>query len=368
MRDLLPRILFFSALFFSFLCIHSCDTSKQTIFPILTAKGSFQGSNYSIQYVDSAGRDIKNQLDSIFRVIENSTYTSDSSTLISRFNNGDSCVEVDNHFLDLFLLSDEVYQITDGAFDPTVKPILDIVSSSNEEYMVDSELSMILTDSLVENVIDFVGWDLLVLGGDILQASKNQSSDDQKETNYVCKEYKKVQITFDAIAQGYALDVVSEYLQYNLGINDFQIELGGKLISEGNKPDKTSWSMIVDDQNLIDAADKSIFSHFELEKYRAVAQIHLKHQQDVELTNINYIDPRTAMVARNQIISAVVFANDCAIADAYTTSFIIMGIEDAVPLIESNPYEGVEAYFVYISDEGSVETYISSGLEDLFLK
>ncbi len=109
--------------------------------------------------------------------------------------------------------------------------------------------------------------------------------------------------------------------------------------------------------------------NFEMGKYRAYAKADSKLFKEYNGEKYSkFIDPRTGLPASRQILTAVVFANDCSIADAYATSFIVMGIDDAVPLIESNPYEGVEAYFIYQTEDGELQSYVSSGLEDYFVK
>ena len=363
----------FIVLFFLFTIV-SCNNKAKNTLSIKTINGSNIGVEYSIQYVDSLNRNIQKQIDSILNVINLSVDVKTKNSLVAQFNSGDSCTSIDNHFLDLFLLSDEVYEITDGAFDPTVKPLLDIWGFGDKKNNFDStsinqklNLSSLSTldkiNTLVNNSIDHIGWDLLTLKGDILTNSEADGG-----SNFICKDDKMVQIGFDAIIQGYTVDIISEFLQYKLGINDFIIDFGGRIMAQGKKPDLSKWIIQLENP-FLNSSGKSSILNFEMVKYRSISKSNSNKFVEIDGKKYySFIDPRTGLNNERQIINAVIFANDCAIADAYATSFITMGIEEAVPLIESNPYEGVEAYFTYLAEDGSIETYISTGLEDVFIK
>ena len=82
--------------------------------------GNAQGTTYSIKYQSTDFVDFSTQIDSIFRVIDNSMSTYQPQSIISRINAGEDSVKLDEHFKKVFEQSYKVYQETKGAFDPTI--------------------------------------------------------------------------------------------------------------------------------------------------------------------------------------------------------------------------------------------------------
>lgn len=303
-----------------------------------------------------------------------STY--DQNSIISKFNNGDSCTLINNHVLDLFLKSDEIYETTGGAFDPTIKPIVNIWGFGSQPLETDTlymeassteqreKLLLNLRDSLSEEAMENVGWEMVILDGDILYNDLSDLGNPNFEDNFLCKEEKAMEISFDAIAQGYSADIIGDFLIYKLGINDFLIEIGGEILTQGIKPDGSHWNVMIENPALTEGAKDGVAS-VKMEQFRAVA-VSGNYRSYREYLGKKYghcLDPRTGKPSESTMVSAAVFADDCGIADAYATAFMVMGIEEAVPFVEGNPFEGIEAFFIYYNENGNLETYTSSGLE-----
>ena len=117
---------------FTFLLLATCiscqNNTVEQKYQRYELSGNTQGTTYQVIYIDSTDRTklIHKEVDSILNSIDNSLSTYNPNSKISKFNNSDSCFLIDNHMLNLFLLSDEVNSISDGAFDPSVKPIVNL--------------------------------------------------------------------------------------------------------------------------------------------------------------------------------------------------------------------------------------------------
>ena len=72
------------------------------------------------------------------------------------------------------------------------------------------------------------------------------------------------------------------------------------------------------------------------------------------------IDPRTGYPVQHSLLSATVIADDCATADAYATSFMVMGVEKAIEHCSANNIEG---YFIYSDENGMLKTTMTEGFK-----
>lgn len=388
------------ALFFSFVVavgtfLIGCGPTEpnRASFPVVTVKGYAQGTTYTIKYVDSAGRDFQSSIDSILKKIDNSVSTYNSNSIVTRFNKADSCTIIDEHVLDLFLMSDEVYQNTDGAFDPTVRPLLkhygfgpqddeeeedpfaigdedDFDDGFDDGMEDDLELGeglTVLKESAAEDIMEYVGWELVLLDGDILYTKMEDIMKGVDQDNYLCKDDMEVELTFDGIAQGYSADVIGSFLTYEKGVKDFLIEIGGEVLTQGYKPNGARWKVQIENPNIDDPNGSVGIATIDMDKFRAVA-VSGNYRSFIEQGDSiigHCVNPSDGWISDSKMISAAVFANDCAIADAYATAFMVMGVNHSIPFVEGNPFEGIEAFFVYKTADGMIETYTSTGLEGL---
>ena len=367
-------------LFISIFALCACSHQVKEVVPVVQEiKGEAQGTTYTIKYIDSAQRDIQAIVDSIFEVIDLSVSTYNPKSVLSQFNNSDSCTVINNHVLDLFLRSDEVYQNSKGSFDPTIKPIselygfggaisiFDTLYLSVEDEVLKDSLTQLYMDSLIKETMNYVGWEYVLLDGDILYNSISDLGKKEFRDNFLCKEDRELKMTFDAIAQGYSADVIGDFLIYQMGITDFIIEIGGEILAQGCKPDQSSWTVQIENPDIQNPKATPAIAAIKMDKYRAPAVSgNYRNHKEIGGKQLGHIlDPRTGKASMSRVISVAVFADDCAMADAYATAFMIMGVEEAVPFVEGNPSLGVEAYFVYYDREGTLQSYVSTGLEEL---
>ena len=199
--------------------------------------GPVFGTSYNIQFYSEDGKNYQKQFDSLFNVVNKSlsTYIPDSD--ISRINKNED-VDVDEHFKRVFKKSKEVYRFTEGAFDPTIGNVVNA-------WNFGAHTNKFLTDSTtIDSLMKFVG--LNKIG---LKASKII----KQKTSY---------LEFNAIAKGYGVDVIGEFLE-SKKITNYLVEIGGEIRVKGINLEKQSpWKVGLDEPRF--DGEQSVFKALEL--------------------------------------------------------------------------------------------------------
>lgn len=345
-----------------------------------TLQGNTQGTTYTIHYIDSFSRPefVQHKVDSILDVIDYSLSTYNPSSLVSKFNQSDTCFLIDEHLLYMFLLSEEINSVTDGAFDPTVKPLVnlwgfgdspmkfDSIYLNPKDSLIRDSLVARYKDSLAYDLLDYVGFEYVLLDGDIKYNTLEQMTSGDFNDNFICKDDSLVQLGFNAIAQGYSADLIGEYLNFELNIGDFLIEVGGEIVAQGRKLDGKPWRIRVENPNLEDSTATPGLVEIDMDEYKAIA-VSGNYRNYIESNGEiigHSIDPRTGHPAKNKIISVAVLADDAATADAYATAFMVMDFAEIIMITSAN--EDLDIFFVFENELGKLETYASYSLEDIF--
>ena len=166
-----------------------------------------------------------------------------------------------------------------------------------------------------------------------------------------------------AIAKGYGVDVVARYLR-SLGIRNFMVEIGGEVVTSGVNPQRLPWrvgvvkpsedSLNVNNelQTILNVTDKAMATSG---NYR---NFYYKNGKRFAHT----IDPKTGSPVQHSLLSATVLADECAVADAYATSFMVMGLERAKKLLERHPE--LMVYLIYDDGKDGLAVWFSPSLQD----
>ncbi len=311
----------------------SCDSQNKYEF-----KGNALGTTYSVNYYASAQKDFKKGFDSVFAVINNSMSTYIKDSRISRLNDGEK-VKIDQHFKKVFKKSKEIYSNTSGYFDPSIGILV------NAYGFGPVETSMELTQSNIDSVMNYVGFGKFEI--------KNE---------YLETELPHFFLDYNAIAKGYAVDVLSEYLE-NIGITDYFVELGGEIIASGKDLNSgTDWKFgiekPIDDNTQRDLSyaivlnKKALATSGNYRKYRVDSISGKKY--------VHTINPKTGYAAKSDVLSASVLADDCMTADAYATAFMAMGFKKAKKLAEE---KSISTLLIYVDAENNISSYVTKDLE-----
>jgi len=314
----------------------SCNSNKNSLHKI---EGNAQGTTYHISYVADNNFNHQTAIDSILKAIDTSMSTWVPVSLISRINNNDSTVLVDHHFINVFTKSFEVSEKTGGLFDVTVGPLVSAWGFGfSKKAMVDS--------AMIDSLLPFVGYNMLKLDG-----------------NKIVKTKPQIKLDFNAIAQGYTVDVLANYLESN-GIYNYLVELGGELKAKGKKG-KEEWKVGIDKPEEQPTAERKLEAVLSLNN-RALATSgnYRKFYEEAGQKLSHIIDPRTGYPAKQNLLSATVIADDCMTADAYATVFMIMGLERSKQFLADNKELTLEVYFIY-DEKGTWKTYTSESLKKM---
>ena len=335
MNNRLKNAVYSLILLASLLTVYFVRRSKTE--PKLVIGGRTMGTTYHIIYFDKKERDFTASIDSLLAVFNESlnTYLPDSE--ITSFNTGHSLRFVLPYFLPVLRRSSEITAASHGAFDPTVMPLVNAWGFGPAEAMDPDSIR-------IDSILQFVGIEKIMFNNDSVWRSD-----------------RRVQLDFSAIAKGYGVDVVAAFLKAN-GIDNLFVEIGGEVVTAGrNINEKRSWQVgilhpnsTLDDQRFIafaELTDKALATSGNYFNYRVEDGRKYSHT----------IDPETGYPVQREILSASVFAEDCMTADAWATSFMVMGHERAIALLDS--LEGVEAFMTYSNRDGSIGTFATPAIE-----
>ncbi|MGB5238628.1 MAG: FAD:protein FMN transferase [Flavobacteriaceae bacterium] len=340
MTDLLklPRAIFIVALA---MLVTVCQPEREWIRNV--AAGPALGTSYSIIYLTKDPLDLQSDIDSVFSVINQSmsTYIPDSD--ISRINNGDTTIQVDHMFREVFDLSKEVHDETDGYFDPTVGVLVNAWGFGPGKGIE-------LDSSRIDSLLDYVGFNKVRI--------TNQ--------NRVQKKLPQIRFDFNAVAKGYAIDRLGRMLE-KYDIDHYLVEVGGELLAKGeNRQKKKRWVVGIDDPEVTEGhrLKRTIFLK---DMAMASSGNYRKFRVDT-ITGERYvhtIDPKTGFTKNSKVLSTSVITSNCARADAYATAFMAMDLEESMEIL--NEVKDLEVYIIYIDKEGNTLEYITEGFDALLV-
>ena len=234
--------------------------------------------------------------------------------------------------------SQMVYEATDGAFDPTVLPLVRAwgFGPDGRTYRSEEEPN---------EIKERVGWEKL----EILNSKPDEI--------FIRKGLPGMELDFNAIAQGYASDILAAELDAK-GIDDYLIDTGGELKAKGKNPENKIWSIGIDRpvdgarelQAILSLDNSSVATSGNYRKFYVEDGVKYAHT----------ISPFTGEPVTHSLLSATVVSDSCSIADAYATAMMVLGLEKAKELIESKG--NIEAYLIYSDEQGEYKTWVSEGL------
>ena len=296
------------------------------------------GTTYHVTYFDNQNRDFKTSIDSLLAVVNKSINNYDSTSEISRFNRSTAGIAISlPYFFPPVEKAKQIFQASDGAFDPTVMPLVNAWGfGAGKQINLDS--------AQIDSIKTFVGFDKVKFTKDSIWKSE-----------------PRVQLDFGGIGQGYGADVITDFLRAK-GISNMLVELGGEGMAVGkNIKTGKSWEIGILDPNstyenqffkaYISLKDKSFTTSGNYFNYREIDGKKYSHT----------IDPTTGFPAQHAILSASVFATDCTTADAWGTAIMVMGHEKAIELVKKHPE--LDVLLMYSNVEGKVETFMTPGIQ-----
>jgi len=316
--------------------LFSCN-DKPVQMQKMVVEGEAQGTTYRIVYLTNNGSNYQRGIDSLLIEIDNSLSTYQPNSVISKLNQSEKEFKVDKMFIDVFNAAKDVYRRSDGAFNPALAPI---VNAFGFGFMDVDGVDSLMIDSLLK-LTNFNEFAL--------------------EKNIVFKSHSKMMLDFNAIAQGYSVDVLCNYLEKK-GVENYMVEVGGELKVKGHNLKNTLWRIGIDKpiENMQERELKAIVN---LENSAlATSGNYRKFYEKDGVKYSHTINPKTGYPIRHKLLSATVITDDCAMADAYATVFMVIGLEKSKEMLSNLKF--LEAILIYTNDKGEFETFITPKINE----
>jgi thiamine biosynthesis lipoprotein len=303
----------------------------------VSISGFAQGTSYHITYESRMGKNLHPAVDSLLADFDMSLSTYQPNSIISRFNRNESGVKADWKFITVFNKSYEVYQKTDGAFDITVGPIVNVLGFGSADTLdVDS--------TMIDSLLQYVGMNKV-----------------RMEDNRLIKEAKETKLDVNAIAQGYSVDLVAAMLEAKK-IRNYMVEIGGEVRTKGRNAKNQIWRIGIDkpvEGNMYPGAELQAIIQLK-NRSLATSGNYRKFYEKNGVKYVHTINPKTGYPVISNLLSATVVANDCITADAYATAFMVFGVEKSIDFLSKNKF--LEAYLIYSDEKGNFKIFTTDGL------
>jgi thiamine biosynthesis lipoprotein len=300
-------------------------------------EGFAQGTTYSITYYDSLQRNFTEPINCIFESVDSSMSLYRSGSIVNTFNSSFDGIEVDTLLKEVVNLSLKYCVDTDGAFDITIGSLVKAWGFYTRSGEVPDDIT-------IKRLLKSIGSDKLWLNDCFLH-----------------KTHPDVNIDVNAIAQGYTVDLLANFLVI-MGVRNFLVELGGEIRSSGKSPRGDFWLVGVDKpvddalsgenlQVIIRLSSESLVTSGNYRKYFVKDGVKYSHT----------IDPKTGYPVNHSLLSATVLDKTAARADALATAFMVMGKDKTVNWLKTN--KEVDAYLIYSDVDGNYQVWMSEGIK-----
>ncbi|MBO4645266.1 MAG: FAD:protein FMN transferase [Bacteroidales bacterium] len=285
--------------------------------------GYIFGTYYTVTYSGKENATLQGEVNAALCAINDEFSVFDSASVVSRLNRGEEISPLPEDLIRVLELSLNTSRQTEGAFDITAGPLIRFWGFSPGEAEQNHDTLRVL-DSLRQ----MVGYQKISI-----------------ENGHLVKSDPRIQLDFNAIAKGYAVDKVAELLEQR-GIQNYVVDIGGEVRTHGEKSSGQAWRVgiqiptetrdgLVESDYIFEMGGKSIATSGNYRNYKEINGQRVSH----------IINPSTGYAEASPLLSVSVIAGDCASADAYATAFMVLGIEKSMKVLEHHPE--LAAHFIY---------------------
>lgn len=298
-------------------------------------EGQIYGTVYHIVYESPGGKDMKPEIDKELQRLNLIFSTFNPESQISKINQN-LPIEPDPLFIRCFDASMAISELSDGAFDITVAPLVNAWGFGFKNKQK-------ITPGLIDSLLQITGYRRV-----------------KRENGKIIKEDPRIMLDMSAIAKGFTCDLIGEFLARK-GCAHYMVEIGGEVVTKGvnqrgtvwnigiSKPDESAMYAQEDIQTVVKLPSRALATSGNYRNFYEVDGKKYGHE----------INPHTGYPAETNLLSATVLADDCMTADALATAFMVLGLEKSIDLMKK--LNNVEVYFIYADDSGSDKIYKSEG-------
>ncbi len=336
------RILHWSAIINSIFILSACTSVNR---PKEILQGYTQGTTYQVTLINTADPVTNRDLNALFARFDQVLSTYIDTSVISRINAAQdsiSIIDTTGYFKRCYDRALEIYTLTGGAFDPSVYPLV-------EGWGFMNDLETPLEKDQVDSLMQYISF----------EQNRHHRIWFNGDTIIVKKFTAHFKLDFNAIAQGLAVDVVSDFLK-SKGYQDYYIEIGGEVYVSGKNAENSDWRIGIDSpanenldrniDNIVSVSNKAVATSGNYRKFYEKDGIRYAHT----------LNPKTGFPVQHSLLSATVIADNCMDADAYATAFMVFGVDKTLQFLENNNLD-LGVYLIYSNDKGEME-YASNQL------
>ena len=310
---------------------------SRTKMNLIVFDGQAMGTTYSIKYLSKDSTVLQIEIDSVLKDFNQalSTYVPDSE--ITSFNQKGGVKFDLPYFLPVLKRSMEIYKKSNGAFDPTIMPLVRAWGFTEKENTIPDS-------SKIDSILQYVGFNHVQYNEDSVWASKSG-----------------ITLDMNAIAKGYGVDVIGNLL-HSKGIENYMVEIGGEIACRGKNDQNQYWRITIDDPRAA-LLGKEIAILQVINSGIATSGNYRNYFEKDGKRYAHIINPATGRAELSDLLSSSVLAKDCMTADAWATAFMVMGAKEAINIAQQ--IDGLEAFFVFLDEENKLSIYKTPGMEKL---
>lgn len=297
---------------------------------------STMGTTGSIKYILEKPIDFQKQIDSLLLDVNMSLSTWIDSSTISRYNRKEVyfplAIKNDEHFQKNRNISFRIKKETNHFFNPSIMPLVQywkVQSKETETFGI--PVDSIKVDSLVKVIND---------GG-----FQNK-------------------FDFSAIAKGYGVDVIANFLTQK-GIENFMVEIGGEVNCKGKNSKDQYWKIGIEEPN---EAARNVFEVVQIKDAAMATSGNYRNYKILDSGQkiVHIINPKTGYPEISNLLSASIITDNCMEADAYATACMVMGLDTCFEFILNMPK--LEAYLLYSDENGQIQKKFSPGFKPYLIQ
>ena len=279
-------------------------------------QGNIFGTYYNIRYEGT--EDMHDAIKQRLQDFDHSLSMFNPNSVITKINRNEA-VTTDSLFDAMYTEAHLISQLSHGAFDITVRPLVNAWGFGNKSQAHASSPNRLIASSPnIDSIKAFVGYEKVHL-----------------ENHSLLKDDERITLDASAIAKGYACDVVADLLREN-ACENLLVDIGGEVVLQGvndkgkpwrvgiSKPKKDASGMENELQEIIESSNLCMATSGNYLQYYYVDGERRSHT----------IDPRTGYPVSHSLLSATVTASSCMRADALATACMVLGQKEALNMIE----------------------------------
>ena len=316
----------FGIFVFTALLLTACSDLKFQKF-----EGNALGTYYAVTYKGAENPSLQKGVDSILNSINETFSIFNPNSITSKINDNQE-VTLNKDFIEVFTIAKQIGQETDGALDITIGPLVNLWGFGKDDRNTD------LTQEVIDSVLTLIGYQKVHF-----------------EENKITKDNPCSQLNFNALAKGYAVDKVADYMVAQ-GYKDCVVDIGGEIVAKGKKYHDQEWNIGLQTPTRTRDGEMRADETFHL-RDRAVATSG-NYRNYIEENGERYthiIDPKTGRPEKSNLLSVTVIADRCVVADAYATAFMVMGMDKTKNYLKDHP----ELTCIFIYDKnGTYQTEV----------